>query len=131
VQNEANLVRLRRIQNPLFDKGLRKSRPFGGTQKRTQTNPNEPKTNPIFGPPAAPKAKTNPNEPNLSRRSLPAAAKYSTKPGCEAGTNPISHPNIPSTTRPDFLPPTCGAFVSKFGRKRGTINVGYGFFKEV
>jgi len=30
----------------------------------------------------------NRNEPNLSRRSLPAAAKYSTKPGCEAGTNP-------------------------------------------
>jgi hypothetical protein len=63
--------------------------------KRTQTNPNEPKTNAVFGPSAAPKAKTNPNKPNLSRRSrmrsrskanlsrrsLLAAAKSSTKPG--------------------------------------------------
>jgi hypothetical protein len=40
--------------------------PTKNEPKRTQTNPNEPKTNPISGPSGAPKAKTNPNEPKTN-----------------------------------------------------------------
>jgi hypothetical protein len=40
MQNEPNLVRLRRIQNPLFDKGLRQNKAL---RQDPKTNPNEPK----------------------------------------------------------------------------------------
>jgi len=57
-----------------------------------KTNPNEPKTNPIFRSSGAPKAKTNPIEPNLSRRSPLATAKSCTKPGCRSRIEPDSKP---------------------------------------
>jgi len=63
-------------------KAYNKTTPFGKTQKRTQTNPNEPKTNPIFRSSGALKAKTNPNEPKANPIFRPSGAP-------KAKTNPI------------------------------------------
>jgi hypothetical protein len=53
VQNEPNLVRLRRIQNPLFHKDLRQSGRLRITKSKPKANPNKPKqsqSDPDFSP---------------------------------------------------------------------------------
>jgi hypothetical protein len=113
VQNEPNLVRLRRIANPLFDKDLRKKRRILARKnepKRTQTKPIRP---PFFAhqsPPKPKRTQTNPKQSQFPKnpRIKPTVfytkgyekdAKFSptrTNPiyrgeaECEAGTNPIS-----------------------------------------
>jgi hypothetical protein len=67
VQNEPNFPNTKNQRNPLFTNKLRKYLPFRPPEKRTQTNPNEPKANPIFRSSGAPKAKTNPNEPKQTQ----------------------------------------------------------------
>jgi hypothetical protein len=51
---------------PHFSQRVTTICPISHYQKRTQTNPNEPKTNPIFRSSGAPEAKTNPNEPKTN-----------------------------------------------------------------
>jgi len=90
------------VENSRFSRAKANPNEPNLSRRSSMRSRNEPKANPIFRPSGPPEAKTNPNKPNLSRRSLPAAAKYSTKPGCEAGTNPIC-------CRPALLPrPSAG-----------------------
>jgi len=76
----------KRTQSPKCPKSPQPQSPQRITQIKALQQ--HPKTNPIFRSSGAPKGKTNPNEPNLSRRSLLATAKFHTKLGGEAGTNP-------------------------------------------
>jgi hypothetical protein len=65
VQNKPNLVRLRRIQNPLFDKGLRKKGqifPPKSKPKQTQTKPIRPPFFARYGPPKQKQTQTNPKQ---------------------------------------------------------------------
>ena len=87
MQNKPNLVRLLpavcvagRIQNPLFDKGLRKYKAFGHPKSKPKTNPNEPKrtqSKPNFWPVRGTQTQNEPKQtqfiaaqPCLPRRSL-------------------------------------------------------------
>jgi hypothetical protein len=118
MQNEPNLVRLRRIQNPLSGKGLRKYSPSGSPQKRTQTNPNEPKTNPkrtqFFAPQGLPKPKRTQTNPTCRGE---ASSEAGTNPTCrgeassEAGTNPTCRGEASSEagTNPIYARPGKGA----------------------
>jgi hypothetical protein len=71
VQNEPNFEKPKNQPNLFSHKQLWQNARLETTQKRTQTNPNEPKANPIFRPSAAPKAKTNPNKPKQTQFILP------------------------------------------------------------
>jgi len=98
--NEPNSQNSQNQHNTSSHKGLRQISSISHYQKRTQTNPNEPKANPIcqkpknqpnffsrkdlrqYGPfrVTKNKPKRTQNEPNLSRRSPLAAPRSSTKP---------------------------------------------------
>ena len=109
MQNEPNLVRLRRIQNPLSRKGLRKNRPSGRTQKRTQTNPKRTQFLPRQGPSKPKRTQTNPKQTQFPKNPKINPTFFYTRPyETNAKFSPTrTNPNKPKANpiKANFLMP--------------------------